>query len=92
MQENLKENKIIAWSIKSVIPSGFNKMIKGNAKEITGMDIANIGQQIWITENNTVIQSKNKRISSLLNAIYLMQVKDTAVLKVRNTVLYLSNY
>lgn len=67
-------------------------MIKGNAKEITGMDIANIGQQIWITENNNVIQSKNKRISSLLNAIYLMQVKDTAVLKVRNTVLYLSNY
>lgn len=65
-------------------------MIKGNAKEITGMDIANIGQQIWITENNNVIQSKNKRISSLLNAIYLMQVKkDTAVLKVRNTVLYL---
>lgn len=67
-------------------------MIKGNAKEITGMDIANIGQQIWITENNNVTQSKNKRISSLLNAIYLMQVKDTAVLKVRNTVLYLSNY
>ena len=68
-------------------------MIKGNAKEITGMDIANIGQQIWITENNNVIQSKNKRISSLLNAIYLMQVKkDTAVLKVRNIVLYLSNY
>ena len=67
-------------------------MIKGNAKEITGMDIANIGQQIWITENNNVIQSKSKRISSLLNAIYLMQVKDTAVLKVRNTVLYLSNY
>lgn len=67
-------------------------MIKGNAKEITGMDIANIGQQIWITENNNVIQSKNKRISSLLNAIYLMQVKDTAVLKVRNTALYLSNY
>lgn len=67
-------------------------MIKGNAKEITGMDIANIGQQIWITENNNVIHSKNKRISSLLNAIYLMQVKDTAVLKVRNTVLYLSNY
>lgn len=67
-------------------------MIKGNAKEITGMDIANIGQQIWITENNNVIQSKNKRISSLLNAIYLMQVKDTAVLKVRNSVLYLSNY
>lgn len=68
-------------------------MIKGNAKEITGMDIANIGQQIWITENNNVIQSKNKRISSLLNAIYLMQVKkDTVVLKVRNTVLYLSNY
>lgn len=67
-------------------------MIKGNAKEVTGMDIANIGQQIWITENNNVIQSKNKRISSLLNAIYLMQVKDTAVLKVRNTVLYLSNY
>lgn len=67
-------------------------MIKGNAKEITGMDIANIGQQIWITENNNVIQSKKKRISSLLNAIYLMQVKDTAVLKVRNTVLYLSNY
>ena len=67
-------------------------MIKGNAKEITGMDIANIGQQIWITENNNVIQSKNKRISSLLNAIYLMQVKDAAVLKVRNTVLYLSNY
>lgn len=67
-------------------------MIKGNAKEITGMDIANIGQQIWITENNNVIQSKNKRISSLLNAIYLMQVKHTAVLKVRNTVLYLSNY
>lgn len=67
-------------------------MIKGNAKEITGIDIANIGQQIWITENNNVIQSKNKRISSLLNAIYLMQVKDTAVLKVRNTVLYLSNY
>lgn len=67
-------------------------MIKGNAKEITGMDIANIGQQIWITENNNVIQSKKKRISSLLNAIYLMQVKHTAVLKVRNTVLYLSNY
>ena len=67
-------------------------MIKGNAKEITSMDIANIGQQIWITENNNVIQSKNKRISSLLNGIYLMQVKDTAVLKVRNTVLYLSNY
>lgn len=68
-------------------------MIKGNAKEITGMDIANIGQQIWITENNNVIQSKSKRISSLLNAIYLMQVKkDTAVLKVRNIVLYLSNY
>ena len=57
-------------------------MIKGNAKEITGMDIANIGQQIWITENNNVIQSKKKRISSLLNAIYLMQVKHTAVLKV----------
>ena len=57
--------------MKSVIHSGFNEMIKENAKEITDMDIAITGQQIWITENHNVIQEKNKRINNLLNVILL---------------------
>ena len=46
--------------MKSVIHSGFNEMIKENAKEITDMDIAITGQQIWITENHNVIQEKTR--------------------------------